>query len=154
MIRDQDDSKSVLVAIEAAEPLENGLGVPRLLGSKVHAASLVARDCHWVVYGRNIRPRPTAAQHHFRERTDRSSCDRISYGPVVRRVELSRFGTPGPMETRMKHTDATVPAHGCQGADAVRSEGRNSLTGLDKGTGVSDGVRTRDFRSHSPALYH
>ena len=46
MIRHQDDSKSVLVAIEAAEPLENGLGVPRLLGSVLHAASLVARDCH------------------------------------------------------------------------------------------------------------
>jgi integrase len=30
----------------------------------------------------------------------------------------------------------------------------NSLTPLDKGSGVDDGVRTRDFRSHSPALYH
>ena len=28
------------------------------------------------------------------------------------------------------------------------------LTELEKGFGVSDGVRTRDFRSHSPALYH
>ena len=60
MIRHQDDSKSVLVAIEAAEPLENGLGVPRLLGSKVHAASRFARDCICVVYGPNIRPTPTA----------------------------------------------------------------------------------------------
>jgi len=25
---------------------------------------------------------------------------------------------------------------------------------LKKGIGVDDGVRTRDFRSHSPALYH
>jgi integrase len=29
-----------------------------------------------------------------------------------------------------------------------------SLSGLEEGVGVSDGVRTRDFRSHSPALYH
>jgi hypothetical protein len=28
----------------------------------------------------------------------------------------------------------------------------NSLTQLEKGFGVSDGDRTRDFRSHSPAL--
>ena len=30
----------------------------------------------------------------------------------------------------------------------------NLLDGLKKGIGVDDGVRTRDFRSHSPALYH
>jgi hypothetical protein len=30
----------------------------------------------------------------------------------------------------------------------------NSLTELEKGFGVDDGVRTRDFRSHSPALCH
>jgi hypothetical protein len=92
MICHQDDGKSVLVAIEAAESLENGLGVPRLLGSKVHAASLVARDCHLGCIRTKYTPAATAAQHHFRERTDRSSCDRISYGPVVRRVELSRVG--------------------------------------------------------------
>jgi hypothetical protein len=37
----------------------------------------------------------------------------------------------------------------CQGCGRGSVGGRNSLTGLDKGTGVSDGVRTRDFRSHS-----
>lgn len=30
----------------------------------------------------------------------------------------------------------------------------NLLEELKKGIGVDDGIRTRDFRSHSPALYH
>ena len=37
---------------------------------------------------------------------------------------------------------------------ASRLESRKSLEGLKNEVGVSDGVRTRDFRSHSPALYH
>ena len=107
MIRHQDDSKSVLVAIEAAEPLENGLGVPRLLGSVLHAASLVARDCHLGC----IRTKYTPAAHRRTTPFSRAHGsvelrpDQLST-VLVRRVELSRLGTPGPMETRMKHTDA------------------------------------------------
>jgi hypothetical protein len=96
MIRHQDDSKSVLVAIEAAEPLENGLGVPRLLGSKVHAASLVARDCHLGCIRTKYTPAAPAAQHHFRERTDRSSCDRISYSTVLSFVALNSVDSGHP----------------------------------------------------------
>ena len=39
-------------------------------------------------------------------------------------------------------------------APASRLESRKSLQGSKNEVGVSDGVRTRDFRSHSPALYH
>jgi hypothetical protein len=126
MIRHQDDSKSVLVAIEAAEPLENGLGVPRLLGSVLHAASLVTRDCHLGC----IRTKYTPAAHRRTTPFSRAygsvelPPDQLLYGPVVRRVELSRLGTPRPMETRMKHTDATVPltcrSPGRRGASASR----------------------------------
>jgi integrase len=41
-----------------------------------------------------------------------------------------------------------------EAAPARRSENRKSLQRLKNEVGVSDGVRTRDFRSHSPALYH
>jgi hypothetical protein len=37
---------------------------------------------------------------------------------------------------------------------ARRSESRKFFEGSKNEVGVSDGVRTRDFRSHSPALYH
>ena len=50
MVRDQGDGKSMLVAIEAGEPLENRLELPRSLGSKVHAASLSERDRESVLY--------------------------------------------------------------------------------------------------------
>ena len=43
---------------------------------------------------------------------------------------------------------------GADRADREPLEGGNSLTGFEEGSGVSDGVRTRDFRSHSPALCH
>ena len=65
MVRDQGDGKSMLVAIEAGEPLENRLELPRSLGSKVHAASLSERDRESVVYGQSIRPPPQRVQHRF-----------------------------------------------------------------------------------------
>jgi hypothetical protein len=43
------------------------------------------------------------------------------------------------------------------GADSPAGEpldDAKSLRVMEEEDGVSDGVRTRDFRSHSPALYH
>jgi hypothetical protein len=48
MVRDQDDGTSVLVAIEAGEPLENRLELPRSL-TEEHAAILLKRS-HSVWY--------------------------------------------------------------------------------------------------------
>ncbi len=42
----------------------------------------------------------------------------------------------------------------CENLDQPAGADDNSLTQLEKGFGVDDGVRTRDFRSHSPALCH
>jgi hypothetical protein len=39
-------------------------------------------------------------------------------------------------------------------ADPTDEELAKLLEELEDGAGVSDGGRTRDFRSHSPALYH
>ena len=69
MVRDQDDGKSVLVAIEAGEPLENRLRLLRLLGSKVHAASPLERDCHSAWYTDEIYARARRCATPLRERT-------------------------------------------------------------------------------------
>jgi hypothetical protein len=149
MIRHQDDSKSVLVAIEAAEPLENGLGVPRLLGSKVHAASLVARDCHLGCIRTKYTPAAHGAQGHFfaRARIGRAATGSamvLSF-LALNSVDSGRRAC-GNEDEAHRHNDARARMPGC-GRGSV---GRPQLVdGLDRGTGVSDRVRTRDFRSHS-----
>jgi hypothetical protein len=53
-----------------------------------------------------------------------------------------------------KNVSSLPPRAASDAARASRLESRKSLEGLKNEVGVSDGVRTRDFRSHSPALYH
>ena len=60
-------------------------------------------------------------------------------GSMLARVqECVKFAIPCAFETALES----------------RLESRKSLQGSKNEVGVSDGVRTRDFRSHSPALYH
>ena len=68
VVRYQDDGKSILVAIEAGEPLENRLRLPRLLGSKVHAASLW-RETHSALYTDEIYARARRCATPLRKRT-------------------------------------------------------------------------------------
>ena len=60
------------------------------------------------------------------------------------RVEI----TPEHVRARARHTEA-----GCGHDEARSSTGVSRGFLLGSGGGVDDGVRTRDFRSHSPALY-
>ena len=65
-----------------------------------------------------------------------AAAKRLDTGESVKNVYVSPRGA------------ASKPAH------ASGQESRKLLQGLRNEVGVSDGVRTRDFRSHSPALYH
>jgi hypothetical protein len=64
---------------------------------------------------------------------------------AAKRLETGEtFKNPSSSDTEIS---IETPGYGSQADD-------NSLAELEQGFGVDDGVRTRDFRSHSPALYH
>jgi hypothetical protein len=69
MVRDQDDGKSLLVAVKTGEPLQNRLRRPKLRGTKVHAASPLERDCHSASYTDKIYAPPGNRATSLRERT-------------------------------------------------------------------------------------
>ena len=92
MVRDQGDGKSVLVAIEAGEPLENRLEHPRSLGSKVHAASLSERDRESVLYTDKVYARRPSVCNTASRAT--ASVELRPAQPVSERRALTQ--APGP----------------------------------------------------------
>ena len=61
-----------------------------------------------------------------------------------------RLETGGSFKIRSR-SDGQPPT---EEASALDENDSNPLQGLEEEGGVGNGVRTRDFRSHSPALYH
>jgi hypothetical protein len=79
MVGDQDDGKSLLVAIKTGEPLQNRLRRPKLRGTKVHAARPLARDCHSASYTDEIYAAPgNRASIPSRAHTNGRKSDRMS----------------------------------------------------------------------------
>jgi hypothetical protein len=120
MIGDQDDGKSLLVAIKTGEPLQNRLRRPKLRGTKVHAARPLARDCHSASYTDEIYAPPGNRATSLRERTRTPKIG--SDEPAARSfgaVTKSGWDTAGggkllPSSEQLLQLDFAIVLHSCE----------------------------------------
>jgi hypothetical protein len=137
MIGGQDDGKGVLVAIEAAEPLENRLELPRLLRSKVHAASLLDSETA-VLWSIRTKYTPVArrAQHRLSQR---------SQSAELRLAQLESARARRPEE------DEHIVVNGCLTGDGGRCGGcRLGVRAGGAGSCARFGRRSRYTSSAAP----